>query len=460
MSGRTSRAETRRPAGPRLRIAMVSEHASPLSTLGGVDGGGQNVHVDALARALGARGHEVVVHTRRDDPDLPPIVRLAPGVTVHHVDAGPAQPIPKDELLEHMGQFAEVLREAWRTTRPDVVHAHFWMSALACLDAAPAVDAPVAVTFHALGSVKRRHQAEADTSPASRLADERRIAHDADRIIATATEELAELRDMGATDARVSVVPCGVDTRHFSPVGPQAPRGDLPHRLLTISRLVPRKGVDDAIRAAAQLPHCELVVAGGPAPEALEHDPEVRRLRRLAASLDVLDRVRFVGAVPRPDVPALIRSADLVLCLPWYEPFGIVPLEAMACGRPVVGAAVGGLLDTIEDGRTGLLVPPRTPDAAALAVRRLLSSPGLRTAMGEQGPRTAAERYDWARVAEATEAVYHELVLGAPLAELATPLPTSRKAGTAAAAGGARGTVPVAAATVRPTRRAGAGVRR
>jgi glycosyltransferase involved in cell wall biosynthesis len=335
---------------------------------------------------------------------------MGPRVTVHHVDAGPAEPLPKDELLPFMPGFAEVLQRQWRQERPDVVHAHFWMSALAATQAATDTALPVAVTFHALGSVKRRHQAGADTSPSTRLATERLLAQRVDRIVATATEEVEELRRMGAPAEAIRVVPCGVDTEHFRPDGPQAPRDPGVRRLLSLCRLVPRKGVDDAIRAMADLPDCELVVAGGPDSEHFDADPEVQRLRRLAIEVGVADRVRFAGAVARPDVPALIRSADLMLALPWYEPFGMVPLESMACGVPVVGTSVGGLRDTIEDGRTGLLVPPRTPAAVAMAVRRLLASPGLRGAMAEQGPRVAAQRYDWSRVAQATEAVYGELL--------------------------------------------------
>jgi glycosyltransferase involved in cell wall biosynthesis len=285
------------------------------------------------------------------------------------------------------------------------------MSGLAAVGAAGDGGPPVAITFHALGSEKRRHQADSDTSPSSRLRIERDVADAADRIIATATQEVVELRRMGVRDTRISVVPCGVDTAQFRPDGRVAQRtGPHRFRLLSIGRLVPRKGVDDAIRVVAQLPGCELVIAGGPDATALGEDPEVMRLRHLAGSLGVRDRVRFVGAVARRDVPALIRSADVVLCLPWYEPFGIVPLEALACGRPVVGSRVGGLLDTLEEGRTGFLVPPRDPDAAARAVSRLLAAPGLRRSIGHRGPRRMAERYDWNRVAEATEQVYVEML--------------------------------------------------
>src|SRR3954463_11045691 len=157
-----------------MRIAMVSEHASPLAVLGGVDAGGQNVHVAALATALGRLGDEGVVHTRRADPALPRRVALAPGVEVDHVDAGPPTEVPKDELLPHMAAFAEELREQWLADPPDVIHAHFWMSAVAALDAAGEI--PVVHTFHALGTVKRRHQGRRDTSPPGRIAHETRIA--------------------------------------------------------------------------------------------------------------------------------------------------------------------------------------------------------------------------------------------------------------------------------------------
>jgi hypothetical protein len=168
-----------------MRIAMVSEHASPLAALGGADSGGQNVHVAALAEAMARRGAEVVVHTRRDDPDLPERVEMAPGVVIHHVDAGPARVIPKDDLLPHMDVFAERLVDAWREDRPDVAHAHFWMSGHATLLAAREHPLPVVQTFHALGVVKRRYQGDHDTSPAERSGIERDIIRRADEIVAT-----------------------------------------------------------------------------------------------------------------------------------------------------------------------------------------------------------------------------------------------------------------------------------
>jgi glycosyltransferase involved in cell wall biosynthesis len=392
-----------------MRIAMVSEHASPLAVLGGVDAGGQNVHVAALAAALGRLGHDVVVHTRRDDPALPRRVPLAPRVEVDHVDAGPPCEVPKDELLPHMGAFAEQLGAQWHAEPPDVVHAHFWMSAVAALDAAQGLDVPIAHTFHALGTVKRRHQGAKDTSPPERLGLERWIARSVDRIVATCTDEVFELLRLGANRRRITVVPCGVDLGRFTPRGPVERRPPGLHRLVVACRLVERKGVGNAVVALAELPDTELHVAGGPPAAALEADPEARRLRALAAEAGVADRLVLRGRLGREEMPALLRSADAVVCVPWYEPFGIVPLEAMACGVPVVASAVGGQIDSVVHGVTGVHVPPRDPRALAAALRALLADPARRAELGAAGAQRARRRYGFDRIAAATLEVYAEL---------------------------------------------------
>ena len=396
-----------------MRIAMVSEHASPLAAIGGVDSGGQNVHVESLSRALARAGHDVTVHTRRDSAELPDRVRIADGVLVEHLDAGPAAPVPRDELLPFVGQLGSELAARFAADPPDLVHAHFWMSGLAALSATRDLDVPVVQTFHALGVTKRRFQGRQDTSPPVRIRMERALARDVDRIVATCTDEVGELVRLGAPRNRITVVPSGVDVDQFSPDGPVAERGDRP-RVLCIGRLVPRKGFDTVLRALVGVPEAELIIAGGPAADELAGDPEAARLTRLAERFGVADRVRLVGAVARPDVPALLRSADLVVCTPWYEPFGIVPLEAMACGVPVVASAVGGFLDTVVDGATGTLVPPRRPDRLAAAMRRLLAEPFWREAYGTAGVDRARSRYSWDRIAAATLAVYADLLgLGA-----------------------------------------------
>jgi glycosyltransferase involved in cell wall biosynthesis len=392
-----------------MRIDMVSEHASPLAALGGVDAGGQNVHVLELSSALGATGNEVTVWTRRDDPTMPDTVPVRPGVVVRHVDAGPAAPVPKDELVPYLPAFTDALRAAWAAQRPDIVHGHFWMSGMVALAAAEPLDVPVVQTFHALGSVKKRHQGADDTSPAGRIAVERVVARSVDRVLATCTDEVFELARMGAPRRRITVVPCGVDTAAFVPDGPVLPRNGRP-RLVVLGRLVRRKGIDEVIHALRRVPEAELLVAGGPPADAMDDDPNARRLRARAAEAGVADRVRLVGPVARADVPALLRSADAVVCVPWYEPFGIVPLEAMACGRPVVATAVGGMIDTVVDGVTGMLVPPRRPDRLAAALRKLLNSPTRALAFGIAGRDRVLARYSWDRVAIATAAAYREVI--------------------------------------------------
>jgi glycosyltransferase involved in cell wall biosynthesis len=412
-----------------MRIAMVSEHASPLAVLGGQDAGGQNVHVAALSRALAERGHDVVVYTRRDDPHAPERTRLCPGVEVVHVPAGPASVISKDEMAPFMPQLGRWLAHDWRRHgMPDVVHAHFWMSGHATTIAVDELATAgerlprTAITFHALGVVKHRHQGSADPSPAERLDVEQSLLDRLDGVVATCRDEIRELLDLGADPHRLHVVPCGVDVQRFTARGPhRIPWTDGTDRLLCLGRLVERKGIDTAIEAVAELPGAELVVAGGPDVSELDADPDVRRLREAARRAGVASRVRFVGRVQPDDAAALMRAADLVISVPWYEPFGIVPLEAQACGTPVVSTAVGGMLDTVTDGVTGAHVPARDPRALAARVRQLLTDAGLRRRMGAEASRRVPRRYTWQQVAAETETVYHRLLRGTPGADDETP---------------------------------------
>ncbi|MFL6167561.1 MAG: glycosyltransferase [Ornithinibacter sp.] len=388
-----------------MRIALVSEHANPLAAVGRVDAGGQNVHVAALAGGLAALGHDVTVYSRRDDPDTPATVEGPEGYTVEHVPAGPPTEIPKDELLQYMPEFGEYLRRRWQESPIDVVHAHFWMSGLAALDGAHGLGVPVLQTFHALGTLKKRHQGARDTSPAMRIPLERRIVRNVTHVISTCSDEVRELEAMGMPRGRATIIPCGVDADAFRPLRMHR-AADEPPRLLVIGRIVERKGVGNVIEALADLPGVRLTIAGGPARDQLHADPEISRLRRLTEQHGVADRVEFLGGVARADVPALMCAADVVVCVPWYEPFGIVPVEAMACGRPVVGSAVGGLLDTVVPRETGELVPPRRPDLLAPLLRDLLADPERRERYGRAGRRRAVRTYQWKQVVAATEEVY------------------------------------------------------
>jgi glycosyltransferase involved in cell wall biosynthesis len=388
-----------------MKIAMVSEHASPLAVLGGVDAGGQNVYVAELSAALARRGHEVSVYTRRDDPGLPERLQTPQGYTVVHVPAGPAEPLTKDELLQHMGPFAQYLDAQWSVDRPNVAHAHFWMSGIATQLAARHLDLPAIQTFHALGVVKRRHQDADDTPLQDRLRLESMVARTATWVAATCTDEVFELMRMGRPRSRTSVVPCGVDNHLFTPDGPAAAKSTM-HRIVSVGRLVPRKGFDDMVRAMVSIPHAELVIVGGPKPTELKGDSEACRLRDLADELGVGSRVHLLGSVAHQDMPAILRSADVVACTPWYEPSGIVPLEAMACGVPVVASAVGGMLDTIVHDVTGRLVAPSKPNEVAAALNMLLGDTFLRQSMGAAGRDRVQARYSWDRVTSDMMRIY------------------------------------------------------
>jgi D-inositol-3-phosphate glycosyltransferase len=279
------------------------------------------------------------------------------------------------------------------------------MSGIAALSAAGPLDIPVAHTFHALGLVKRRHQGAADTSPAERIPLETNIARNAHLVVATTTEERQDLIGLGADPTRVCVVPCGVDLTHFRPDAPAIATRTSRRRVVVVSRLVERKGIGNVIEAMAAVPDAELIIAGGPPAALLDEDVEASRFQALAGRLGLGDRVRLVGSVARDGVPDLIRSADVVACCPWYEPFGLVAVEAMACGVPVVASNVGGLAETVVDGVTGLLVPPRRPDRIAAAIERLLAS-AARQSPGRRAIRDAARRrarrYGWPQIARET----------------------------------------------------------
>ena len=401
--------------GPAVRIALVSEHASPLAAIGGVDAGGQNVHVAELAAGLVRLGHAVSVYTRCDDAGLAERMSTPAGYEVVHVPAGPAAPVPKDDLWPHMAAFADRLTEMLKFQQPDVVHAHFWMSAWASARAARRLSFSLLVTFHALGSAKRRYQGPADTSPLNRIRVEVAVAAAADRVVATGTEEVRELALLGVPTSKVSVVPSGVDLEHFTPwsttnASPSVPERACRYRLLSVGGLVPRPGYESIIEALTWLPGTELLIAGWAGSNDPTAEPEHDRLVAVAERLEVGDRVRLIGQVARADRPALLRSADLVICVPWHEPFGILPLEAMACGVPVVASAVDGMLDTVVESVTGALVTPRNSVALAEVVGPLLESPTRRAEFAQAGLARVRSRYSWDRVAADTAAVYQQTV--------------------------------------------------
>jgi histidinol-phosphate phosphatase family protein len=428
-----------------MRIAMISEHASPLATIGGVDSGGQNVYVAQVARELARQGHEVDVFTRRDDASLATVVQVAPRWRVIHVDAGPPAFVPKEQLLGHMPAFAAFC-DAWLRTGPgyDVVHANFFMSGQVGLALKRAFGLPLVTTFHALGLVRREHQGEADAFPAERIAIEQALVEHSDRLVAECPQDELDLcRLYGADPARMTIVPCGFDAGEFAPQPREHARARLglprdEFMVLQLGRMVPRKGVETVVRAMACAPCAGMrlrVVGGDCAPADPVRTPEIGRLQAVARECGVADRVVFEGRQPRSVLRDWYAACDVFVTTPWYEPFGITPLEAMACARPVIGSAVGGVRSTVVDGRTGLLVPPKDAQALARALAALRADPARATAMGEAGLARARAEYTWAGVARRLAEVFAEVAAApAPMRpvfhvagrDLPLPLPAAR----------------------------------
>ena len=409
---------------PRPRIAFLSEHASPVAVLGGEDSGGQNVYVDEVSRNLGTLGFDVDVFVRRDSRAMPEIIGWSPGVRVVHLDAGPAEFLLKDDIWRYMPQFRDALLDfACRDGKPyDLIHGNFWMSGWVAAELRERLGIPAVQIFHAVGKTKQRHQGAMDTSPDERIHVEMDVIRRVDRLIAQCPSERHELvEDYDADPEKVVVVPSGVNVDRFRPVNRDAARDLLgidsgAFVIAYIGRMLPRKDVRNVVRAAAVLieqvdhPVQVLLVGGDTDDPDPDLTPEIGELQALATELGILDRLIFTGRRQPDDLRLYYGAGDVAVTTPWYEPYGLTPLEAMACGVPVIGSAVGGITFTIKDGETGLLVPRRDPASLAERLRFLLEHPAERRLMGRAARVRVEREFTWPVVAERTASVYHGLL--------------------------------------------------
>ena len=410
-----------------IRIAFLSEHASPLALLGSADAGGQNVYVDEVSRNLAKLGYAVDVFTRRDSSDAPEIVQWRPGVRVIHLEAGPPLPRPKDELWPYMPDFRDALLRFMEhdEVRYDLLHGNFWMSGWVASELGRRLGIPVIQIFHAMGKTKRRHQRNVDTSPGDRIKTELDVVRSVDRLIAQCPNERTELlRDYHADERKIAMIPSAVNTRTFRPVARSEARQRIGldtngFVIVYVGRMLPRKDIRNVIRALAILTqHYEsvaktvkLMVVGG---ETVDADPvatpEIGVLQRLAAELGVSDQFYCVGKRQQDMLRYYYSAGDVVVTTPWYEPFGLTPLEAMACARPVIGSAVGGIPYTVVNGETGFLVPPRNPEKLAERLYQLLTQPELRQRMGQAARLRVEQEFTWPVVAMRTASLYESLL--------------------------------------------------
>lgn len=406
------------------RVAMLSAHTSPMEQPGTGDAGGMNVYVLELSRRLAAAGVAVDVFTRATTSELPPSIEVGDGVLVRHVEAGPYERLDKSELPAQLCSFVRDVLRAEAEAEPgryDVIHSHYWLSGQIGLVARDRWNVPLVHSMHTMAKVKNAALAEGDTpEPAGRIAGEEQIVEVADRLIASTEEEAGDLTGRyGADPARVEIVSPGVDLATFRPYDRAAARVALgvprdARLVMFAGRIQPLKAPDILLRAVADLlerdssARSSLVVAivGGPSGSGLDRPDS---LLELAAELGIRDVVRFVPPVEQ-QVLAQWYSAASVVCVPSYnESFGLVALEAQACGTPVVAAGVGGLVTAVRDGVTGTLVGTHDPADYATAIGRLLADDALRARMGGAAVRHAA-RFGWQRTAERTLAVYRDAV--------------------------------------------------
>jgi D-inositol-3-phosphate glycosyltransferase len=411
------------------RIAMLSVHTCPLAALGGKETGGMNVYVREISRELGDRGYLVDIFTRSQKHAVECVdgVTLGPNVRVVQIAAGPEQPCSKQCVWDNLPQFVEGVRAFARGNglRYDLLHSHYWLSAWVAREMLADWPVPIVHMFHTLGHMKNlMAPSTAQREIAARIPVETEIMQFADVIVAATPRDKEQMVELyGADPAKIAVIPCGVDLDLFQPLPCREAKGELgvPAEaclILFVGRIEPIKGVDTLMRALAHIMHKEperrgqimLCVIGGDVSDSPDRwDAELKRLHSLRQELDIADVVIFAGAQEQQKLPCYYSAADVVVVPSHYESFGMVALEAMACGKPVVASDVGGLSFIVKNGETGYLVPYNDPLALAEKIHFLLDEPARRELMGIAAER-AAQRYSWQIIADEIAGLYSRLL--------------------------------------------------
>jgi D-inositol-3-phosphate glycosyltransferase len=410
-----------------MNIAMLSYHTCPLATLGGKDTGGMNVYVRDLTRCLGQMGIHVDVFTRSQDEHVPHVLHdLGYGNRVVHVPAGPEIPLPKRELADYIPQFVDGIRQFAdeKGIRYDLIHSHYWMSGLAAASLSDLwVGAPILHMFHTLGAMKNRiARSDSEREGAYRVEGEKRVIQRADRLIVATEAEKAQLQWLYKADLhKMTIIPPGVDVSHFYPIPKDEARqfiGLEAHQrmVLFVGRIEPLKGVDTLLRAMSCLkfqsvlhPVYLAIIGGEPDADPDEMTAEMVRLQQLCDDLCMGQTVIFLGKRAQDTLPYYYSAAEVLVMPSFYESFGMVALEAMACGTPVIASQVGGLAFLVRDGETGYHVPEGDPSALCDKLTLLLSDRELRERMGNCAAEYA-QGYRWEKIAAQIVSVYERLI--------------------------------------------------
>jgi D-inositol-3-phosphate glycosyltransferase len=415
------------------RVAMLSAHTCPLATLGGKETGGMNVYVRDLSRELSRRGVAVDVFTRSQNPcELKVNHTLGPHARVIHVRAGPEEPYDKNELYTHLPEFVEGVRQfaCQEQVVYDVIYSHYWISGWAARELREIWGGtPIVQMFHTLGHIKNsvaRSWAECETD--LRLEVETKVMAFSDRLVAATPMERAQMVWLyGADPAKIAVVPCGVDLDLFRPIAPDRARRILAlapdqKMVLYVGRIEPLKGIDTLLKAMAlvvpryatwERDLAVVIIGGAPGAGIEQVNTELARLQRLRASLGIESLVTFLGAKDQDTLAYYYSAAQVVVVPSHYESFGMVALEAMSCGAPVVASKVGGLAFNVRDGVTGFLVPDRDPEAMAEKIRLLLADDGLRERLGSLATAWASS-FSWRKVADQLLGLFEEVRVHLP----------------------------------------------
>lgn len=411
-----------------MRIAMISYHTCPLATLGGKDTGGMNVYVRDLTRELGRRGVGVDIFTRSQDEHVPHVLHdLGFGNRIVHIEAGPETPLEKDELAKYLPKFVEGIARVTQSKllRYELIHSHYWLSGLAALELRSKWNIPVVHMFHTLAVMKNRvAQAPDEVTSSKRVEAEKRLIREADRIIAATQAEVAQIQWLYRENTdRVEVIPPGVDTSRFYPISVDEAKEfiGLPSDLkviLYVGRIEPLKGIDTLMRAVATMkesgvhdrfPFCVAIIGGELEDEGAGLSVEMERLTSLRESEGVGEDVSFLGSRDQDTLQYYYSAAEVVVVPSHYESFGLVALEAMACGTPVVASEIGGLAFLVRDGETGFHIPAGDSTSLAQRLTDLLENDELRTRLGRQAAEYA-KQYDWTLVTDQVLELYGSLM--------------------------------------------------
>lgn len=402
------------------KIAFISDHASPLATLGGKDSGGQNVYVAEVATQLALLGYQVDIYTRKESEEQEQIIYWKPLIRVIHVEAGPAHILPKEELYGYMDEFSSAMITFIQGNELSyhLVHAHFWLSGMVAMALKKQLKIPFVITFHALGAVRRLHQGCSDKFPKVREQIEKDIIWQAERIIAECPNDLKDLiQHYQAPQDKIEIIPCGYNPNDFHPLDRTEAKEKLGldpafTYILQLGRMVKRKGIDNVIEAFSHaqhlLPELRLLVVGGNL-EAADDQAEFMRLQQLCSALNVSDKVIFTGQKTRDTLKYYYAASELFITTPWYEPFGITPLESMACGTPVIGADVGGISFTVRNGETGILVPPQQPQQLSAAIVDLINDERKRTRFAVNALKHVRS-FTWNKISESIAQLYEQCI--------------------------------------------------